>query len=135
MTTIPDPVSKEIILKASKDNFFKRAFKDFSKFLIDFNIISYTMAFTIAIATSRFVEDIIHSYLKNYKFNSKLLVSFISLLIIILVCFLFVQLVFYKFIYTKEISKERKIEKAINTKDQEIIDNKIGVEDFYNYNM
>ena len=133
MSNIPDPASKEIIKKVSKDNLVKRGFKDFSKFLIDFNIISYTMAFTIAIAASRFVEDLIHSYLVNYKLNNKLLVSFISLVLIILLFFFFVQFIFYRFIYTKEISKERKIEKALNTKDQEIIDNKIGVENFHNF--
>lgn len=133
MYNIPDPGSKEILQKASNDGFFTRSFKDFSKFLIDFNIITYTVSFTIAIAVSRFIEDIIHLYLKNFKINNKALVSFISLILIILILFIFVQYVFYKFIYTREISKEIKIEKALNTKDQDIIDDQIGVEDFMNY--
>ena len=102
-------------------------------FLIDFNIITYTVSFTIAIAVSRLIEDLIHLYLNNFKINNKALVSFISLILILLILFIFVQYVFYKFIYTREISKEIKIEKALNTKDQDIIDEQLGGEDFMNY--
>jgi hypothetical protein len=133
MTNIPDPISKEIIYKASNDNFIKRGFKDFSKFLIDFNIITYTIAFTIAIAVSNFFSEFIKQFLKRYKINSKVLSSFITLVMIVVIFFIFVQFIFYRFIYTKEVSKERKIEKAINSKDQEIIDDKIGVEKYSNY--
>ena len=128
MSNIPDPASKEIIYKASNDDLVTRGFKDFSKFLIDFNIISYTMAFTVAISASRFVEDLVNSFINNYKINNKVLVSLITLFLVIILCFLFVQFIFYKFIYTKTISKERKIEKAINTKDQEKIEDKLGIE-------
>ena len=45
MSNIPDPISKEIIYKATNDDLITRNFKDFSKFLIDFNIISIPIPF------------------------------------------------------------------------------------------
>jgi hypothetical protein len=97
---------------------FKRSI---SRFLVDFNVVSYAVAFLIAISFKDFIDGLIQlilsKFIKEDKF--KVLTEFLVFIIILILCFVFVEFVFYKYIYTEDVEKESILRTAIKTKKQE----------------
>ena len=56
------------------------------------------------------------AYFKKYD-KTGILVNFIILIMATIAIYLFVEYVFYKYMYTKEVSNERKLEKVIDDND------------------
>ncbi len=116
---IPEPKAKELIQKLNNDKPVTRFYKNFVKFLVDFNVIGYTSAFLIAMCITKLLDnlyDFIFMYLKKYD-KTGILVNFIILCMATIAIYLFVEYVFYKYMYTKEVSNERKLEKVIDDND------------------
>ena len=64
--------------------------------------------------------ELIFVYLKRYD-KSGILVNFIILCMATVAIYLFVEYVFYKYMYTREVSNERKLEKVIDDNDTKTI--------------
>ena len=104
--------------KKSKSSALK---KNIAHLIIDFNILPYIVSFTIAIAFSDFMKKT-SGYIVNYfHFKNEILISFITLMLILIFTYLFGYLFFYKYIYTKDIAKENIIKNVITEeKEKEI---------------
>ena len=61
-------------------------------------------------------------YLKKYE-KTGILVNFIILFMATIFIYLFVEYIFYQYMYTKEVSNERKLEKVIDDNDTKTIKN------------
>jgi len=90
-------------------------------FLIDFDIISYTIAFIIAFQFQNFSVILLEYAMKKIMGNKKneLLSSFLSFMITLTLCFIFIQYIFFKFIYTDDMEKESIFKEAISEKKKE----------------
>tara|TARA_B100002019_G_C21219152_1_gene573701 strand:+ start:363 stop:800 length:438 start_codon:yes stop_codon:yes gene_type:complete len=116
---IPEPKAKELVQKIHNDKPAKRFYKNFVKFLVNFNVIGYTSAFLIAMCITNLLgnmHDLMFAYFKKYD-KTGILVNFIILIMATIAIYLFVEYVFYKYMYTKEVSNERKLEKVIDDND------------------
>ena len=111
-----------------KENRSSDVKKHFAHMLIEFNVIPYIIGFAIAVVfadlTKSLSEALIKTYFKKHK-NNILLIKIATFLLVILLCYLFGYLIFYKFLYTPDIAKETIIKKAINEKKEEEIKKEI----------
>lgn len=111
-----------------KENQSSEVKKHFAHMLIEFNVIPYIIGFAIAVVfadlTKSLSEALIKTYFKKHK-NNILLIKVATFLLVILLCYLFGYLIFYKFLYTPDIAKETIIKKAINEKKEEEIKKEI----------
>ena len=79
---IPEPKAKELVQKIHNDKPAKRFYKNFVKFLVNFNVIGYTSAFVIAMGITKLLDNLhglIFPYLRQYD-KSGILVNFIILI-------------------------------------------------------
>jgi len=124
---IPEPKSKELVRKIQNDNLFKRQFKNFVKFLIDFNVIGFASAFLIALSITKILEKftVIIEKKINLPYDIEgILIQCIVLFLVTTGIYLFIEYIFYGYMYTKEVSIERKIEKVIDDNDTKHIKKK-----------
>ena len=103
-------------------------------FLIDFDVISYLIAFIIALAFNEFLKDlmefIVLRFIPKRSAYLRLLSSLLSLIFVFIFAFLFVKLIFYKFLYTTDIVKQRQVQKAISKKEEKKVEKEINNEAF-----
>ena len=125
MIDLPDPKAKELIDKVSKDAPTKRLKKNIIKFLINFNIIGWAVSFMLAIQINNFLGELMKSILRKYKIENDLLSRFVTLMLSLIFIFLFIEDIFYGYLYTAEISKERKIEEVLEDKEKKEIQDKM----------
>ena len=128
MYALPDPKAKKIVNKIANDKPTERMKKDFIKFLIDFNVIGYTVSFIVALSISSLLTNISKYIIIKFNIVSKgheILLNIVNLLIVFICVYIFVQYIFYKYIYTLEVSKEIKVEKILNEKDKQDIKNDV----------
>ena len=119
MANIPDPKAKDIVNKITNDKPRERFFKNFVKFLVDFNVIGYTSAFLIALSITEIINKLGDKIKKILIFRfdpDGILISIFNLMFISIMIYLFIEHIFYKYMYTPEVSIERKFEKAIDDK-------------------
>lgn len=119
MTNIPDPKAKDIVNKITNDKPRERFFKNFVKFLVDFNVIGYTSAFLIALSINEIITKLGDKIKKNLIFQfdpDGIVISIFNLMFVSIMIYLFIEHIFYKYMYTQEVSMERKFEKAIDNK-------------------
>ena len=119
MTNIPDPKAKDIVNKITNDKPRQRFFKNFTKFLVDFNVIGYTSAFVIALSITEIINKLGDKIKQRFIFKfdpDGILISIFNLIFISIMIYLFIEHIFYKYMYTTEVSIERKFEKAIDNK-------------------
>ena len=119
MANIPDPKAKDIVNKITNDQPRERFFKNFVKFLIDFNVVGYTSAFIIALSITDIINKLSDKIKKHFIFKfdpDGILISIFNLMFISVMIYLFIEHIFYKYMYTSEVSIERKVEKAIDDK-------------------
>jgi hypothetical protein len=92
-----------------------------ARFLVDFNVLSYTIAFLIAFSFQGFLRGFIRLCLSRIVRENKyeVLTAFLTFLVILILCYVFVQFIFYKFIYTEDVEKESVLRDAISTKKKE----------------
>ena len=124
---IPEPKSKELVRKIQNDHLIKRQFKNFVKFLVDFNVIGYTSAFLIALSITKILEKftIIIEKKINLQYDIEgILIQCIILILVTLGIYIFIEYIFYGYMYTNEVSIERKIEKVIDDNDTKNIKKK-----------
>jgi hypothetical protein len=119
MANIPDPKAKDIVNKITNDKPSDRFFKNFVKFLVDFNVIGYTSAFLIALSITDIINKLGDKIKKKFIFNfdpDGILISVFNLIVLSIMIYIFIEHIFYKYMYTQEVSIERKFEKAIDDK-------------------
>lgn len=94
-----------------------------ANFLIDFDILQYTIAFVIALSIQeflkRFMNFTVTRFIPQNKEYWQLISSLLTAIIVFVLAFIFVKYVFYKHIYTEDVEKERTIKKAITEKKTE----------------
>lgn len=131
MSNIPDPQAKDIVNKITNDKPRERFFKNFTKFLVDFNVIGYTSAFLIALSITNVINKLGDKIKKKFIFKfdpDGILVSIFNLIIISILIYIFIEHVFYKYMYTPEVSFERKFAKVIDEKQKEDIENSTSLD-------
>lgn len=100
-----------------------------ANFLIDFDILQYTVAFVIALSIQeflkRFMNFTVTRFIPQNKEYWQLISSLLTAIIVFVLAFIFVKYVFYKHIYTEDVEKERTIKKAITEKKTEAAIKKI----------
>lgn len=98
-----------------------RSKRNLAHFLIDFNVISSSISFLIALETHSFIRIILDNIIDNCIFlENKIIKSFISLFLVFTISFLFVSNIFYNYIYTDDVAKENILKKAINEKKKDV---------------
>lgn len=104
--------------KEKKGSKFKRSI---ARFLVDFNVVSYAVAFLVAISLKDFLDGfiqlILSKVIKEEKYH--VLTQFLVFIVILILCFVFVEFIFYKYIYTKDVEKEAVLRGAIQKKKEE----------------
>jgi ATP/ADP translocase len=131
MANIPDPKAKDIVNKITNDKPSSRFYKNFVKFLVDFNVIGYTSAFLIALSITNILNKVTDKIQKRFiiSFDREgILISVINLIILTIMIYLFIENIFYKYMYTQEVSIERKFEKVIDEKQKEDIEKSTNLE-------
>ena len=131
MANIPDPKAKDIVNKITNDKPSSRFYKNFVKFLVDFNVIGYTSAFLIALSITNILNKVTDKIQKRFilSFDREgILISIVNLIILTIMIYLFIENVFYKYMYTQEVSIERKFEKVIDEKQKEDIEKSTNLE-------
>lgn len=114
--------------KESNGSKFKRSI---ARFLVDFDVVSYTIAFLVAISLQEFLKELITtSLMKITKRSSKnnLLILFLTIIIILIISYIFVEFIFYKFIYTDDVEKESILRSAITSKKHDEVKKEIEKE-------
>lgn len=125
MADIPDPVAKEMVDKITDDKPSKKIYKNFIKFLVDFNVIGYTSAFLIALSITKITDKItiiLQKRLYNKLDPNGVILDVIFLFIMTALIYIFIEFFFYKYLYTKELSTERKVEKVLDEKNKKDIE-------------
>ena len=127
MSTIPEPKAKELVQKLQNDSPVKRIYKNFIKFLVDFNVIGYATAFLIALSITKILEKfniIVRKRIKIPYDTEGILIQILILCIVIVSIYIFIEYIFYGYMYTNEVSIERKIEKVMDDKETKNIKKK-----------
>ena len=118
--TSGDPQASNIIKKTTKQEkgTMKQMRHSIAHFLIDFNVFPSSIAFLIAFVFRDFVnslnERIVHIFIP--KTIDDLLSKFITLIVTIVFCVLFVKYIFYGLFHSNEIVTEVAIKKAVTKK-------------------
>lgn len=118
--TSGDPQASNIIKKTIKQEkgTMKQMRHSIAHFLIDFNVVPSSIAFLIAFVFRDFVnslnERIVHIFIP--KTIDDLLSKFITLIVTIVFCVLFVKYIFYGLFHSNEIVTEVAIKKAVTKK-------------------
>ena len=126
MANMADPESKKIIHKAMDDDTPKRFIKNMTKFLISFNVVSYTVALIIALSIGDFFKELITVIFSTVKIENKLYSSFLTFIITLILIYIFIEYIFYEYLYTSEVSLESKLEQAIEKQKVKEIEKKIS---------
>jgi hypothetical protein len=103
-----------------------------SHFIIDFNVISNSIAFIIALQSQKLISDIASSLSDGILIGKQhsIVVNLVSLILTFIICYAFIRLIFYKYIFTQKISDENIIKHAIVEKKKETAKGKINVDSF-----
>jgi uncharacterized protein YacL len=98
-------------------------------FLVDYNVISNSIALMTALEIRLFVSETVERISIKYLNleNNPILRRLVSVIIILILCYLFIQLIYYPYMYTAKIAKENIIKKAIVDKNIEDVKKKIRV--------
>jgi len=104
-------------------------------FLIDFDILSYVIAFVIALAFQDFLKDLMEfvvlRFIPKRSIYLRIASSLLSLIIVFVLSFLFVKFIFYKVLYTEDIVKQRQVQKALAKKEEKEVERKVETEKFF----
>ena len=132
MFDVPNPKAKNIVDNLYKKKPTERFFNNFIKFLVDYNVVGYTSSLLIALSIINFftkISDYLTLRLNNRipinKSIKRIIFSFMNVIIIILIVYIFTEYIYYKYLYTDDVSNEINVEKVINEKDKETIEKKI----------
>lgn len=89
--------------------------RNLSLMLVEFNVIPYVIGFGIALSIQNFLlkfgEYIVRRIL---KIKNDLLVSFMVIVMMLMFCYVLIYFIFFRYIYTEDISRETRIKKAIS---------------------
>jgi len=118
---IPDPIAKEIV-DGNRNKFF---FEKFIKFIIDFKIITFLVGWVTALNISQLFTAIFDKLFVVINIDNILLKKTLQLIGTLILLYGFVEYIFYKKIYTSEISIKNNIEDAIENKEKKDIEKKI----------
>ena len=118
---IPDPIAKELVDSNRKNVFFEK----FIKFIIDFKIITFFIGWVTALNVSELITAIFDKIFLYINIDNILLKKTVQLIGALIMLYLFVEYIFYKKIYTSEISIKNNIEDAIENKEKKDIEKKI----------
>lgn len=114
---IPDPIAKELVDSNRKNAFFEK----FIKFVIDFKIITFFVGWVTALNVSELLTVFFDKLFIYLDIDNILLKKTVQLFGALLILYLFVEYIFYKKIYTSEISIKNNIEDAIENKEKKDI--------------
>lgn len=129
MVTTDEKMQKVIenTTKDGKEKTTPRITRQIAHFLIDFQVITTSISFIVALQFKSFMEEVTFFILLRFFKIKKhgILSSFITFVITLILAFLFVRYIFYKFIYTEDVDKETILKKAIQEKRTEAVKEKV----------
>jgi len=129
MVTTDEKTQKliENTTKNGKEKTTPKITRQFAHFLIDFQVITTSISFIIALQFKSFMEEVVFFILLRFFKIKKhgIFSSFITFMITLILAFLFVRYVFYKFIYTEDVDKETILKKVIQEKRTEAVKEKV----------
>jgi len=98
-------------------------------FLVDYSVVSNSIALMTALEMRLLVSETVEYIGIKYLHleNHQLLRRLVSVIMILILCYLFIQLIYYPYMYTNKIAKENIIKKAIVDKNIEDVKKKIRV--------
>ena len=130
--SIPDPTTQKIKKELNKGKPLLTRLRDnFSHFLVDYNVVPSTIAFLFAFMLSNIVASFEKEVISRFlPIKSKLIKDIITLVIVAILSFLFVEFIFYTLIYTPKIEREKNAEEKIK-KITEKYSGTGGVEQFW----
>lgn len=125
-----DEKTQKLIENTTKDGKEKttpKITRQIAHFLIDFQVVTTSISFIIALQFKSFMEEVVFFILLRFFKIKKhgIFSSFITFMLTLILAFLFVRYIFYKFIYTEEVDKETILKKAIHEKRTEAVKEKV----------
>ena len=116
------------------ENVFVAGTRDFLHFLLDYNIVAFTISFIVARSALDVISKITPLIIHNMArvFGSKISdigelgTSLITFGFVLFVCFLFIQFVFQPLITSKQITEERKLREFVKITEKEKIKNEVN---------
>jgi len=111
------------------ENVFVSGTRDFLHFLLDYNIVAFTISFIVARSAldviSKTTPIIIHTIVRLFGSRvrdiGELGTSAITFIFVLFVCFLFIQFVFQPLITSKQITEERHLKEIVKITEKEKI--------------
>jgi hypothetical protein len=102
--------------------------REFAHMLVDLNVVPTVIGFAIAVSFAELMKamslSILDKYFRTYIQND-LAIRFVTFILVLILCYVFGYLIFYKLIYTEDIAKQTIIRKAIVEKKEEEIKREI----------
>lgn len=105
--------------------------RDFLHFLLDYDIVSFTISFIVAQAVYKVVSDSVPVMVRGLltlirmprlETMNGLVESSISLVIVLLLCFVFIQFVFQPLVTSGSIAEERRLRELVKTAEEKSLE-------------
>lgn len=127
ITKLPDEKTKQMAeqstaLNKKESSTFSRKF---AHFLLEFEILTTGISLLIALQFQVFMKELMDLFFSFFHSPPVVIQSFVTMIITLLMCFLFIHFVFYRYIYTEEVAKEIVMTKAIQKKTEDVAVRKI----------
>lgn len=108
--------------------------RDFLHFLLDYNIVSFTISFIVARSalnviskvTPLIIRMILGIFGSRVKDIGEIITSLITFGFVLLLCFLFIQYIFQPIITSKNVSEERELKELVKIAEKEKIKHKVN---------
>lgn len=116
------------------DNALIGGTRDFLHFLLDYNIVSFTISFIVArsalnvisTVTPLIIRMILGIFGSRVKDIGEIITSLITFGFVLLLCFLFIQYIFQPLITSKNVAEERELKELVKIAEKEKIKDKVN---------
>lgn len=108
--------------------------KDFIHFLLDYNIVSFTVAFIIARASydtishgvNGGIQLLFHSIGTRVRDIGEFWKSVVILVCVLIICFLFITVIFQPMIASKDLTEERRLREIVKTAEEKKLEEEVN---------
>ena len=126
-----DPDAYKVMKKTTdtEKSAVKEVQHSIAHFLIDFEVVPYSVGFLIAFTFKDFMQALsarIMRYLAPLWKDNELSSTFLTLIVTFILCMLFVKYIFYSMFQNEDIKTETAVKDAVMETKKEIIKNKIA---------
>lgn len=112
-------------LRERRGDVVEGQFFDFVHFLVDYDIIPFTVSFIIAGSANNLITSITRTFIRRrIPYLNEILINFIVFITTIILMFMFIYFVFVPIVTSKQIMEETKLKAVIDAAEQKKIEKK-----------